>query len=300
MKQYESILKVISVIKNTYMLDVTIKDYCGFVPANEHLDSILRPYLAHTNPYCLFVKNIPNGYLKCMNQKKILYKKCKEKEPFIGYCHAGVGELVVPILNNNTVIGSVNISHISHDSEKAKHLFSRTFKNLSIQEQKHANVLYAEFMKPTTTDISSILVFLELLSECLGSIAKTHMADNRNDSSNNNSLMDRIDSYLREHYAQKITVPKMAKDISVPAKNISLTVQKVHKMSFNNYLNRIRIEASEALLLKSNLSIEEIALSVGFFDVPYFKKVFNSIINISPEDFVRYYKNETFEPLAEN
>ncbi len=298
MKKYESILKVITFIKATYMLDITIKDFCGFVPLDEQLDSILRPYLAHANPYCLLVKNTQKGYMKCLIQKKALYKKCKEqRKSFIGYCHAGVGELVVPIITDSKVIGSVNLANLSHDTKRAEHLFRRTFSSLDSNLQQQARMIYADFMKPSTADISSLLAFLELLAECLGCIAKNHIAVSEYNVKTGNSadsIMQNIDVYLHENYAKKIIVPEMSKDISISAKTISATIQKIHGVSFNNYLNRIRIEKSENLLLKSNLPIEEIALSVGFYDVPYFKKVFISILNISPEDFIRYYKNEDF------
>ncbi len=298
MKKYESIVKVITLIKTTYMLDVTIKDFCGFVPANAQLDSMLRPYLAHSSPYCLLVKNTQKGYMKCLLQKKMLYKKCKEeRKAFLGYCHAGVGELVVPIISDSQVIGSVNIANLSHDVKRASTLFRRTFRQLDNNVQQQASMVYADFMKPSQIDISSILVFLELLAECLGAIAKNHGDEAGVKVYNGNTtdfLMDKIDAYLEENYAKKITMPLMAKELQVSTKQISHTIQKVHTLSFNNYVNRIRIIASESLLTGTNLSIENIALSVGFSDVHYFRKIFMGIINISPEDFIRYYKNEEF------
>ncbi len=304
MKRYESILKVITFIKTTYMFDITIKDFCGFVPANSQLDSILRPYLAHSSPYCLLVKNTQKGYMKCLRQKKALYKKCKElRQSFIGYCHAGVGELVVPILCDSQVIGSVNIANLSHNTKRAETLFKRTFSCFDSDAQQQARMIYADFMKPSPADISSILVFLELLAECLGEIAKNHIGLSEVtvlSGSSSDIMIHKIDTYLQENYAHKITVPEMALQLSFSTKAISATIQKIHGLSFNNYLNRIRIEKSENLLLKSNLSIDEVAQSVGFFDVPYFKKVFISILNISPEDFVRYYKNEKYEVSVEN
>ena len=55
--------------------------------------------------------------------------------------------------------------------------------------------------------------------------------------------------------------------------------------TFNNCLNRIRIEKSKELLLHQNLRLTDIAQLTGFEDQSYFTKVFRRITGVPPLKF---------------
>lgn len=51
------------------------------------------------------------------------------------------------------------------------------------------------------------------------------------------------------------------------------------------YIQQYRVDKAKELLIKSNASIEEIAVSVGFANSSYFCKVFKSLTGITPSEF---------------
>ena len=53
------------------------------------------------------------------------------------------------------------------------------------------------------------------------------------------------------------------------------------------YLNRARIENAKELLLKTSLSIAEIAEMVGFSGQNYFGRLFRRQVGLSPTEFAR-------------
>ena len=57
-----------------------------------------------------------------------------------------------------------------------------------------------------------------------------------------------------------------------------------------NYAKKIRIERAKVLLLTTNESILEIALTLGFHDQSHFYKVFKSFTGMSPSK----YRNTNF------
>ena len=56
-------------------------------------------------------------------------------------------------------------------------------------------------------------------------------------------------------------------------------------MNFREYLAQVRVEESKRLLLSTEFSLADIAVSVGFPDQSYYCKIFKRIVGISPGKF---------------
>ena len=67
-------------------------------------------------------------------------------------------------------------------------------------------------------------------------------------------------------------------------------------MSFNDYLNHIRIREAEKLLISTTFSVTEIASSVGFCTTSYFIKQFKEHLQISPKQYRKNYLTKTVAP----
>lgn len=57
------------------------------------------------------------------------------------------------------------------------------------------------------------------------------------------------------------------------------------RCTVNQYVNKKRIAWSEQLLLSTDLSVEEISLTVGFSSASYYSKLFKNEKGISPLKF---------------
>ena len=58
-------------------------------------------------------------------------------------------------------------------------------------------------------------------------------------------------------------------------------------MSVIDYINNCRISKAEVLLIDENISIKDVAYSVGFTDQMYFSKVFKKLRGQTPTEFRR-------------
>ena len=56
-----------------------------------------------------------------------------------------------------------------------------------------------------------------------------------------------------------------------------------------NYVNIVRIQKATELLIGTNRSVTNIALSVGFQDINYFSRTFKSIMGMSPMEIRKKY-----------
>ena len=294
---YEGIIEFIKYLQGNYGLNISFKDYCGFIAKDEQLDNMLRPYLAHTSPYCLFIKGNNNDYLKCLMQKKPLYEKCKCGETFFGCCHAGVGEMVVPIMKSGTVIGSINVANYVNEPEKAKDKMKKALSKFPTEKQVVGEKLYQEFMKDSNIDAILLIHSLEILAKYLSEIARIEV--NASDSivySNlgiEKSNIEKIDKYIKNNFKEKIKITDLAKECGLSSKKVLEEIKSHHNMILADYLNFIRVTESKKLLLENNISIKDVSVEVGFANEKLYKEKFEEIFKITPNDYIKYYKNET-------
>ena len=94
---------------------------------------------------------------------------------------------------------------------------------------------------------------------------------------------------MDEHYADELTVSSVAQMCNMSYSYFSRQFKRVMNVSFTDYLNYIRISKAESLLLQSDRSITEIAISVGYSDSAYFIQKFKQFKGFSPNKFRKLY-----------
>lgn len=100
-----------------------------------------------------------------------------------------------------------------------------------------------------------------------------------------NDRLKQILSFIQNHYQEKITLEEIAKSVSISKSECSRFFKKVTGESLFNYLILYRINKSIDLIRDTNLSIAEIATSVGFSDQSYYTKCFKEQKKITPKKF---------------
>lgn len=291
MPSYKIITTYLEHVKSTYSLDVTIKDYSGFIYTSESLERVLRPYLAHSSPYCMCIKETEKGYQRCLAQNKPLYQKCKQRKPFWGYCPAGLCELVIPVATKTKVFGSINVSHFSLIEGKGDMLRERLLKNEPESKKITARLLYQQFVRPASVNIQELQFSLTLLAEFLVEIVSntTNLPEQ-----NKPEISDeqKIRSFIAQHTAEKILAQQVTSACNVARSSLKACIENANAKNFRDFVNSIRLEQSEKLLLETERPPKEIASSLGFKDYAHFCRLFQEKVKISPSDYQKYYRNE--------
>lgn len=91
-----------------------------------------------------------------------------------------------------------------------------------------------------------------------------------------------IAEYIENNYAQELTLAGLAREFNYNYQYLSSYFQKHYQKSFTEYLNMVRIQKAKQLLKKGEISISEVATSVGYTDNSYFSRVFKKSMGISP------------------
>lgn len=97
--------------------------------------------------------------------------------------------------------------------------------------------------------------------------------------------INKVLDYVWENYDQNITAKDMAKMCFVTYGHFSSVFKKATGQAFVKYLNNVRLMQSKKLLLKTDLSVTEIAQQTGFSTSSYYIEQFKKTEGLSPHKY---------------
>jgi AraC-like DNA-binding protein/ligand-binding sensor protein len=302
--EYTALASYLEFVCQTYQLQICFKDFVGFIAVDKDLDKVLQPFMAHTNPYCMSIKSDKTLYThKCRVFKKPIAQKCiKLAKPFYGVCHAGVSEYIIPIKNAEQCIGAICVGIFKTDHRLAEYLVKRTCRNSTLQGEQIFEK-YQQLLCEPPPDLAVIANHLQIVAEYLGNIftkaKSTHMEFKfvkKLYNSRENSILAHTLEYIKQNYAEPITVNQIAGFCYCSETYINHIFKKRMGTNIKMYINIIRVEQAKNLLVNTNQNIANIALKVGFNDPNYFTRVFTATSGESPTEYKRRYTIHS-EPL---
>ena len=92
-------------------------------------------------------------------------------------------------------------------------------------------------------------------------------------------------TYLDRHFAEDLTLEDVAAVAGFSKFHFSRTFKQLSGCNFYEYLCHRRIKSSEALLMKPDLSISQIALQSGFSSVSTFNRTFKKLKGCTPTQY---------------
>lgn len=108
-----------------------------------------------------------------------------------------------------------------------------------------------------------------------------------------NELLKSIIKYLDENYTDKLSLYQTANHFNMSRKYFCRFFKNNFNKTFVEYLNDIRIEHSVDMLSHSNMSVTEIAISCGFYNMSYFSLTFKKKIGCTPSQYRKTSKLHT-------
>lgn len=91
--------------------------------------------------------------------------------------------------------------------------------------------------------------------------------------------------YIDEHYMEKISLSEVASSVYLSEYHFCRIFKRTVGTNFVDYLNKIRIEKAQTLLVKSDMKINEIYSAVGYSGLKYFHKKFKEITGMTPQEY---------------
>ena len=114
---------------------------------------------------------------------------------------------------------------------------------------------------------------------------ETEHTENRAQSSSSVYVTNAV-KFIQFNYSHEITIDDIAKAVGVSRSHLYRVFMSNLGESPIDYLTNYRINEACYLLRSGNLSIAEIATSVGFFDQFYFSRVFKKNKGVPPSKYL--------------
>lgn len=136
---------------------------------------------------------------------------------------------------------------------------------------------YVDIQKKSfTSELSMIRWNAYVVNKIFDSIKSREKSDN---------MVEMLVDYIRQHYEENITRNTLAEMVHFSPEYVGKIFKKQTGNSINDYVNQLRIEEAKRLLKSTDNKVIDIALMVGFENMPYFSSVFKRYTGYSPAEY---------------
>ena len=183
-----------------------------------------------------------------------------------------------------------DVDFFSFLNEEHNHLLC----NLSVKQQNQIQsvmqqlILLQEEVTPESDAMRKMMLATLLLT--LKSLCRIQQEQGGENGRVSNQIVDQIQGYIAEHYAEKLTLTGIASQFYISPYYLSRLFKRAINLSLIEYINGVRIKAAQNLIEKSNESVSEVAEKTGFMTTAHFRRVFNDATGLSPQQYRQYYK----------
>ena len=105
------------------------------------------------------------------------------------------------------------------------------------------------------------------------------------DESKHSEISSRIKNYVRGNISGDVSIERLAKELHYNKAYLRKLFKDSEAISFSDFVNQVKLETAEEMLLKSNLKIEEVAAKLDYCASFYFIKKFKEHKGVTPKEF---------------
>jgi two-component system response regulator YesN len=107
-----------------------------------------------------------------------------------------------------------------------------------------------------------------------------------------NSIIEKADQYILEHYNEDISLDEIAKHVNLSSYYFSRFYKNSTGTSFTDKMVAVRMEKAKELLKKEELSIKDVSYMVGYVDPNYFSKIFKKSTGYNASEYKKMYSQK--------
>ena len=229
--------------------------------------------------FCRLMDSLQKTRSKCRRSNRRAFLKCSaEDSPIIYKCHAGLVEAVIPLHENEKIIGYLMFGQITDTADK-----SPLYEKLDYWQNSCG--INSDELKRAVSDISfktkeEIIAAANIMEACTSYIIYKELIIPEN-----SKLINAAKSYIDRHLSEDIQIEELCAELQIGRTKLYEIFRKELNIGVSKYILKRRMHRAKKLIKTTELSVTEISQSVGFSDYNYFSKVFKKNYGRSPKSY---------------
>jgi len=238
----------------------------------------------HRSGFCRGVRVSRQGDRACVacDVDEMTVEAAKRRRPFLHDCHAGLREVVFPVLYRAEHVATVFCGQAAVDGCPAENgaWLARRAKKLGVPPQ----TLKREYKRLPRVSAERLLKIGEMLFGALNYLAEQEgrAGIERTLALYRHPPVRSAIAFVDERFGEPIGLSDAARHCRVVPEHLSRLFHRVVGMTFSEYLTRRRIECAQELLRTTSLDMTSIATQCGYAHQSYFGRKFKQSTGMTP------------------
>ncbi len=237
--------------------------------------SEIAAFPEHSLPFCSKIHSIVGQRELCMECDRTACEAALDgHKAHIYKCRFGLCEAVSPLYNFGTLTGFLMMGQIA---ESEHDIFTAEREAAKLIPSSEAHELAGNIH---TVEHDMLLSYVKIMTICAQYLTLSNALP-----SVKPTVAELAKKYISENIGKKLSILEICDTIGCSKSTLMSAFKKSYGVTLNEYITELRTSRAEVLLRQGNLSIGEIALSVGFADQSYFSKVFSTRYGVPPTEW---------------
>jgi AraC-like DNA-binding protein len=135
-----------------------------------------------------------------------------------------------------------------------------------------------------------MLAILSLVETIISHAKNPLIADQ--DGDYKNKVVDTVKDYIHNHYSEDISLNTLSKVVNLSSYRLGHIFKSVTNSSPIQYVVKRRLGEAQTLLIKTDMTITDIASNVGYGNPNYFYVLFTKKVGMSPSQYREHYTKQ--------
>lgn len=239
------------------------------------------------NPYCSMMRGTASGSAACLACDRLYAQKAKfNREPLLYQCHAGLQELVLPlIVDSGDYIGCLSSGQFLLKNQAS--LKDGEIRVIAEEHGLDPELMlrrYRQSMVLDTVQIEGVILYLRAIAQI---ILETHHQFLFMEHIDAPDKIPLIKQYVKDNYMKRLSLPAAAKKFHMSRDYFGYYFKKELGVGFVHFVNLYRVSRAKEMLQQTRNSIGDIAQLSGFGSLSQFNRCFKAISGMSPREYRR-------------
>ena len=246
----------------------------------------IASYPNRHSSFCEELRNDESALKKC---KECDYNACmvakNTKSNYIYKCHAGLTEVVTPIMVDEKIAGYIMLGQILQVESYEESW--KSIENYICGFDLDVERIEKLYFKKRNYSHDRIMSASKIMEACAAYLLLSKMIV-----FNEDFTVKKVDDYIKKNISTELEVDKICHDLQISMAKLYSISRRTYGTGIAEYIRRIRMDTAQKMLAKSDERIGEVAEKCGFYDYNYFTKVFKRYVGLTPRDYRKKYTNE--------